>query len=225
MPSAAPGRLAEVQRRSLLGPGLARQLVSSDDFEDTAWAKVHPFAAVRASWARALSGAGGPTAATHLASMVDDADVSVRAWAAFGLVLGGETGALALLVRCANSRRSEERVAAVGLLGVVPLPGAVAPVLLATSDRSPVVACAALVRCAHLGSRDGLLAIAEQLDHSARRRRRARRLGPARVARRGPRVRVVGPTPHHGERGGGARRSRATHELWAPETRYVQGAR
>lgn len=220
---AVRGTAADAHRRALLAPGLARQLVTSDDFEATAWARSHPIVTVRAAWARALSRAGGPAAAAHLPEMLDDPDAVVRLWAAFGLVLEGDTSALSVLVQCVRSRRSEERVAAVGLLGVLPLPEAVPHVIAATTDRSPVVACAALVRAAHLGVRASLLALASQLDH-----RRTDVVEHAAWALR----ELLGEDPGFAWSGrrltpasvGVVRaKCRATHELWAPGARYLQG--
>ncbi len=213
----------EAQRRSMLAPGLARQLVTSDDFEATAWARHHPLVTVRAAWTRALARAGGPAAATHLPELTDDPEAIVRVWAAFGLVLEGDTSALSVLARSLRRRRSEERVAAVGLLGVVPLPEAAPHVLAATADCSPMVACAALVRAAHVGVRESLLALASRLDHE-----RADAVEHAAWALRA----LLGEDPGFvwsGRRLAPASvsavraRCRATHELWAPETRYLQG--
>lgn len=214
---------AEIQRRSLLAPGLGRQLITSDDFEATAWARTHPIATVRAAWARALARAGGPAASAYLPAMTDDPEALVRVWAAFGLVLEGETDALPVLVRCVRSRRSDERAAAVGLLGVLPLPAAAPHVLAATSDRSPLVACIALMRSAHVGVRGGLLALADQLDH-----RRTDIVEHAAWALR----ELLGSDP--GFAWSGRRltpasvaavraRCRSTHEVWAPASRYLHG--
>ncbi len=218
----SPG--ADAHRRGLLAPGLARQLVTSDDFDATLWAGTHPLANVRAAWARALSRAGGPAAATHLPAMAADPDPLVRMWAAFGLILEGDTSALPVILRCLRSRRSEERAAAVGLLGVLPLPAAALPVLETTGDRSPVVACAALLRAAHLGVRASLLTIADQLDHA-----RADIVEHAVWALR----ELLGEDP--GFAWSGRRltaasvaavraRCRGAHELWAPRSRYLRGA-
>jgi HEAT repeat protein len=215
--------LADTHRRSLLAPGLARQLLVSDDFEATAWARLHPLVTVRAAWARALARVGGAAAKAHLPAMADDPEAIVRVWAAFGRILEGDTGALAILVRGLASRSCEERVASVGLLGVLPLPEVVPHVLAATLDRSPVVACAALMRAGHLGVRDSLLAIAAQLDH-----RRTDVVEHAAWALRD----LLGEDPGLAWSGrrltaacvGEVRAAcRATHALWAPGMRYLEG--
>jgi len=222
---------AEGQRRSLLADGLGRQLVTGADFEATLWARAHPLANVRAAWARALARAladagapsGNPSATASLREMLDDPDSMVRAWAAFGLVLAGEVRALSVLARCARSRRSDERAAAVGLIGVLPLPEAVPPVLTATDDRSPLVARAAIVRAGNLGVRTGLLAVAGQLS--------CKRTDVVEQAAWTLRE-LLGQDP--GFAWSGRRltaasaaavmtRCRAIHERWAPRTRYMHG--
>ena len=154
----------EAQRRGLLADGLGRQLVTGADFEATAWAATHPLAIVRAAWARALARCGGPVASALLRPLLADQEAEVRAWAAFGLVLEGDTSALEELMQGTKSRRSDERATAVSLLGLLPLPEVVAPVLAAIADRSPMVARTALSRAGTLGVRDSLLALAGQLD-------------------------------------------------------------
>ena len=218
-----PAGSAEAQRRSLLADGLGRQLVAEADFEATLWARSHPLAYVRASWARALARTGGAAAQTLLAGLLDDEDAQVRAWAAFGLVLEGRGEALSALVRCAGSRRSDERAAAIGLLGVLPIPDAVAPVIAATADRSPLVARAAIVRAGQSGVRGALLAIAAQLENKrtdvveqaawSLRELLGADPGFAWVGRRLTPASAIAVTA----------KCRATHELWPNGTRFSRG--
>lgn len=213
----------EAQRRGLLGDGLGRQLVTGPDFEATAWAASHPLAVVRCAWAKALARCGGPVASTYLRPLRDDQDAAVRAWAAFGLVLEGDTTALDELVRGARSRRSDERAAAVSLLGMLPLPDVLGPVFAAIPDRSPLVARTALLRAASLGTREALPALATQLDS-----RRADLVEQAAWSLRD----LLGEDP--GFAWSGRRltpasaasvraRCRATHETWSPQTRHLGG--
>jgi HEAT repeat protein len=218
-----PAPFVEEQRRSLLAEGLGRQLVAGADFEATAWAAEHPLENVRCAWTRALARVGGPAALAHLPARLDDADATVRAWAAFGLVLEGDLDKLPLLVQCARGRSAGERAAAVGLLGVLPVPEAVTPVLAATTDRSPLVARAAIVRAGQLGVRASLLAISDQLEN-----RRADIVEQAAWSLRD----LLGEDPGFawmGRRLTAASvaavrgRCRAAHEAWPPRLRHALG--
>lgn len=211
------------QRRGLLAEGLGRQLLTGADFEATAWAASHPLPVVRAAWARALARCGGPVASTHLRPLLADQDPTTRSWAAFGLVLEGETEALRDLVSGAKSRSAGERATAVGLLGLLPLPEVVATVLVATADRSPLVARVALARAASLGVRESLLALAGQLDS-----KRADVVERAAWALRD----LLGHDPGFAWSGrrltpaGTAAvraRCRVLHDAWPPEARHHQG--
>lgn len=212
-------------QRDVLADAMGRQLTADRYGEVAAWASSHSSAYVRQSIVKALARGGGPQAVLHLRAALADGDPIVSSWAAFGLVLEShDEAAFGTLLTHSRAKRAEVRVEAIGLLGVLPVPAAVEPLIDATRDRSGNVRLAAIVGCGNMGVRQCLPALAKLLahDHAQTVEQAAavlatllgrdpgyawqsRRVAPEAVQR----VQVL---------------CRDTFEQWGPDERHVRGA-
>lgn len=158
--------------QNLLADALGRQLSADKYGEAMAWAQRHPVSYVRQAMFKALARRGGPEAELFLREALTDDDPVIAGWAAFGLLMeghheGAPRAPIDVLLALQRSKSKEARLEAVTLLGLLPHPESVAPVLDSTSDRVAAVRLAAIVGCGNLGVRESLPALTPLLAHSS----------------------------------------------------------
>lgn len=214
----------EQRRRDLLADALGRQLHAERYAEVAAWASSQrPY--VRQTIVKALARWGGPAAVAHLETALADGDRIVASWAAFGLLFEVEhADALRVLVASRRAKQAKLRAEVVGLLGLLPHPAAVKPVIESTEDAATGVRLAAIVGAGNAGVRQSLLALSALLDHKS-----------AAVAEQAAAILrdLLGHDPGYTWK---ARRlsavsvervrklCREIHDQWAPGERHVRGA-
>jgi HEAT repeat protein len=164
-PPADPQRRAGLEQ---LADALVRQLHPARYDEVAAWAAAHDNAQVRAAVVKALARWGGPEAVPHLRAALTDREPAVSLWAAFGLLWEVEDeAALQALLAAPKAKQKKPRAEAVALLGWLPAPAAVAPLLEATRDAGEAIRLAAIVGAGNAGVRQSVLALAGLLDHAS----------------------------------------------------------